>query len=78
MTPVVVEEAGGPLAVVSVVIMMTVGVVVIVTGTGTVMATVKTDTIDGMTDVKREVSVFQCCEFHLAMTLGIHCHTTPY
>lgn len=55
----VVEEAVGPLAVVSAVIMMTVGVVVIVTGTGTVMATVKTGTIDGMTDAKREVSFFR-------------------
>ena len=57
MTPVVVEEAAGPLAVVSVVIMMTVGVAMIVMETGIVMVTVKTGTTDGMRGVRREVRV---------------------
>lgn len=46
-----------PLAVASAVIMMTVGVAMIVMGTGIVTATVKTGTRDGMRGVKREVRV---------------------
>lgn len=51
----VVEEVAVPLAVVSDVIMMTVGVAMIVMGTGIAMVSAMTGTTDGMTGVRREV-----------------------
>ena len=55
LTPVVAEEVVGPLAAATAATMMTVGVAVIVMGTGTVTVSVKTGMKDGTIGVKKGV-----------------------